>query len=171
MGELAPLLERVMSTFGQPATIAEKWAAELTKAWVTTVEDAAQLLALECEEKRNGVSKLSEGWTTKQKKRSKPPRVAMLKTASKLLPCSTTIHLFCLVTPQDLTPTAREGVSDPPAPNAISSGGGPLPPSAKRHLLGGEGGAEFRCPPPTKQSPLAHYVNVCVCTVHRPRVR
>ena len=57
MGELAPLLERVMSTFGQPATIAEKWAAELTKAWVTTVEleDAAQLLALEREEKRNGV--------------------------------------------------------------------------------------------------------------------
>ena len=57
MGELAPLLERVMSSFGQPATMAEKWAAELTKAWVTTVEleDAAQLLALEREEKRNGV--------------------------------------------------------------------------------------------------------------------
>ena len=62
MGELAPLLERVMSSFGQPATMAEKWAAELTKAWVTTVEDAAQLLALEREEKRNGVTKLSEGW-------------------------------------------------------------------------------------------------------------
>ena len=66
MGELAPLLERVMSSFGQPATMAEKWAAELTKAWVTTVEleDAAQLLALEREEKRNGVTKLSEGWRT-----------------------------------------------------------------------------------------------------------
>ena len=51
----APLLERVISSFGQPATMAEKWAAELTKAWVTTVEDAARLLALEREEKRNGV--------------------------------------------------------------------------------------------------------------------
>ena len=62
MGELAPLLKKVMSSFGQPATMAEKWAAELTKAWVTTVEDAARLLALEREEKRNGVTKLSEGW-------------------------------------------------------------------------------------------------------------
>ena len=62
MGELAPLLERVISSFGQPTTMAEKWAAELNKAWVTTVEDAARLLALEREEKRNGVTKLSEGW-------------------------------------------------------------------------------------------------------------
>ena len=60
------------------------------------------------------------------------------------------------MTPQDLTPTAREGVSDPPAPNAISSGGGPPPPSAKRHLLGGEGGAGFRCPTPPPSNLLSH---------------